>query len=221
MFAVKYDVQKSYWEGTGKRRTPDHPVVSAFAAGKSTVLCSALPEASQRMHMLEIGAGNGFFSKSLAANFDVHCLDFSERMLQLHPFEADRKTVGNAEVLPFADNSFDVTFCGNLLHHLESPVAAVKEMARVASRHVVIIEPNAANPLMFLFGAVVPEERGTLRFTSGFMRQLAEEAGLKLRQLVTHGTILPNKTPTAVLPIFKSLDLAWPLGFYHVAVLDT
>ena len=38
MFDVKYDVQKTYWEGTGKRRTPNHPVVSAFADGKSSLL---------------------------------------------------------------------------------------------------------------------------------------------------------------------------------------
>ena len=76
------------------------------------------------------------------------------------------------------------------------------------------------NPLMYLFGALVPEERGTLRFTRKFMRRLAQRSGLRLRQLMTHGTILPNKTPAVALPLFKALDLAWPLGFYHVAVLD-
>jgi hypothetical protein len=41
-----------------------------------------------------------------------------------------------------------------------------------------------------------------------------------MRRLVTQGAILPNKTPMRVLPLLKLFDGVWPLGFYHIAVLD-
>ena len=55
---------------------------------------------------------------------------------------------GNAEDLPFVDESFDVVFCRSSLHHFANPHAAVAEMARVCGtdgRIVLldIVPPNA------------------------------------------------------------------------------
>lgn len=49
---------------------------------------------------------------------------------------------GDAEQLPFADESFDLTFCAHSLQTLEAPAAAVREMARVtkAGGSVAILE---------------------------------------------------------------------------------
>ena len=38
----------------------------------------------------------------------------------------------SATDLPFPDRSFDVVTCWELLHHLDDPVAALREMWRVA-----------------------------------------------------------------------------------------
>ena len=165
---VDYQHQKQFWEGIKERRSPDHPAVLAFVRPKLDILLEAMPNcASQSRTMLEVGAGNGFFSHTFCAAFDLTCLDFSQNMLDRNPMPADRKVQGDAEKLPFEADSFDVVFCGNLLHHLEHPIVAVREMKRVARDHVVLIEPNALNPFMFLFGALKKAERGTLKFTQG------------------------------------------------------
>lgn len=219
MASVEYDEQKQYWEGVRKRRPADHPAVEAFARPKRDIIVEALGR-GERPTMLEVGAGNGFFSHTFQSAFDLTCLDFSKNMLDMHPLPWSQKVVGDAEDLPFQDDEFDVVFCGNLLHHLTDPAIAVGEMKRVARRNVVLLEPNSVNPLMFLFGLVKKEERGTLKFTGGYVEKLGTRAGLRLRSFSTQGAVVPNKTPTAALPLLRALDRPSPLGFYHVAVFD-
>jgi ubiquinone/menaquinone biosynthesis C-methylase UbiE/uncharacterized protein YbaR (Trm112 family) len=52
--------------------------------------------------------------------------------------------VADAEALPFRDRSFDLVYVHDGLHHLERPLAAIAEMARVADRAVSITEPASA-----------------------------------------------------------------------------
>ena len=40
---------------------------------------------------------------------------------------------GNAQALPFVDDSFDLAYCFASLHHVGDPAAAVREMARVVA----------------------------------------------------------------------------------------
>lgn len=54
----------------------------------------------------------------------------------------DNYSVENAEKLSFADNSFDYVFCKESYHHFPRPYMALYEMLRVASKAVVLIEPN-------------------------------------------------------------------------------
>jgi SAM-dependent methyltransferase len=220
MASVDYDEQKDYWEGIEKRRTPAHPAVRAFAEPKLEFVCQTLDHDGEPLSMLEVGAGNGYFSHTFASAFELTCLDFSRNMLEMNPMPWDQKVVGDAENLEYDDDAFDVVFCGNLLHHLEDPLIAVREMARVARKHVVLIEPNIVNPLMFAFGAIKPEERGSLKFTPGYVKGLGRRAGMGLRGFASHGSIVPNKTPMLLLPILRRIDGASPVGFYHVAIFD-
>ena len=218
---VEYGEQKNYWESIEGRRTPDHPVIKAFAEPKLRFIVDHLPSPQTgRFSLLDVGAGNGFFSLTFQAAFDVTAMDFSQNMLDMNPLPEDHKVQGDAEHLPFEDDSFDVVFCGNLLHHLVEPVIAVREMARVARGHVVLLELNALNPLMFLFGLLKKEERGTLKFVPSYLKDLGRDAGLRSRAFTSQGMVLPNKTPKTALPLFEAIDMQWPLGFYHVAIFD-
>lgn len=48
----------------------------------------------------------------------------------------------DAEQIDLQDGSFDLVFAHEVLHHCRSPHRALCEMLRVASKHVVLLEPN-------------------------------------------------------------------------------
>jgi len=85
----------------------------------------------------DIGAGSGFVTEGLLMRgLRVIAVDRSEAMLE----EMRRKfgdgaavdyRIGEAESLPLADASVDYAFANMVLHHVESPPVAIREMARI------------------------------------------------------------------------------------------
>lgn len=185
--------QKDFWERKAPRRVPDHPVVRAFSEPKVDFIRSRVNGVER---ILDVGCGNGYFTRPLSKWARCTALDFSEYMLELNFY--GRRIRADARDIPFSDNTFDLAVCSNLLHHVPDPLKVVKEMARV-SRYVALSEPNRNNPLMFLFGLAKSVERGTLRFSKGYLRRLVEQAGLKVMASKTMGMVLPNKTPKWLL----------------------
>lgn len=210
-----YVQQKKFWEDKKriKRRHPNHPVVRAFILPKINFIRKNI-NLSKNNTLLDVGCGNGFFTYHLAKLCNVTGLDFSKQMLKINPHY--KLVHGNAESLPFDNNSFDIAFCSDLLHHLENPEKAIKEMKRVAKEYIVISEPNRNNPLMFLFGLIKKEERKSLRFTKKFLNKICRELDLAPIKSLTSGFIYPNKTPNIkiLLSILKKLNFNQPLGSY-------
>lgn len=58
--------------------------------------------------------------------------------------------VGDLEKLPFEDNSFDICFCGWVLHHFPDISEAVAELVRVLKPggKIAFAEPNESNPVV-------------------------------------------------------------------------
>jgi demethylmenaquinone methyltransferase/2-methoxy-6-polyprenyl-1,4-benzoquinol methylase len=67
--------------------------------------------------------------------------------------------VADATRLPFADESIDVVYVHDGLHHLPDPLAGLDEMARVARSHVCISEPARAALTSWAVRAGVALER--------------------------------------------------------------
>ena len=101
--------------------------------------------------VLEVCCGSGLMTEDLArAGARVTGTDVSTRALarardraQRYGFRAEFQAA-TAEDLPFRDRSFDVVAVHDGLHHLEEPAQAIREMARVARRGVLILEPARA-----------------------------------------------------------------------------
>lgn len=84
--------------------------------------------------VLDVGAGTGRLTVELArAGAEVIALDVSEEMLKvLKRKNAQIETVvGDAEDLPFADNSFDIIVAVFLVVHLKDPGRFFDEVYRV------------------------------------------------------------------------------------------
>ena len=142
-------------------------------------------------------------------------------MLDANPAQASDLTLCDAYRLPFESGSFELVYCWELLHHLAEPAQALAEMARVASRCVLLCEPNRLNPAMAAFGLALPVERGLLRFDAFRLRRFLLGLGLHRIRSETGGWFTPNRTPLRLARTLATLPYRLPLlGLYAIAVGD-
>lgn len=88
---------------------------------------------------LDVGARDGFLSRLLAQRIShVTALDLTEPT-----FRFDRVTcvAGDVTDLQFADSSFDLVFCAEVLEHVSDVEKAASELTRVARRFVLVGVP--------------------------------------------------------------------------------
>lgn len=200
------DATYKYYQNPAKHRHASHPVIKAFSQPKIKWMASKIPDFSN-LTVLDVGGGSGYWSTYMVDYCpNVHVLDISEEQLKLNPLPKEQKHVGTAYELSKSKDlqgkHFDVVFGSNLLHHLDRPVDALKEYVKVAEKYVVIMEPVTTNPIMWFASQYPPWEFGVKRFSEKYMRDLMEEAGLKvLHHTFMGGMLLANRTPTWLLPL--------------------
>lgn len=101
----------------------------------------SMAEQNPKLELLDIGAGSGTITASLAKYMPeghLTATDISDDILHQAKHHAESKGVTNISFknanvfeLPFPDASFDITHAHQVLCHLDLPTAAIKEMLRV------------------------------------------------------------------------------------------
>ena len=104
--------------------------------------------------VLEVAAGTCICGRALAPFVKrVTCLDLTAAMLTVGKDEAGKQgflnmdfVQGDAEKLPFSDNSFDIVISRLAFHHFQNPKHCFSEMARVLKTggKLVVIDMEAA-----------------------------------------------------------------------------
>jgi len=145
------------------------------------------------LRILDIGCGTG----SLLIQSFLHGpkirsavgLDMSPNMIEyaqqkvpvLHLDDRLRFMIGDAEHLPFEDNSFDVITCCNSFHHYPHQIQALREMFRVLDRdgRLILIDGHRDDPIGFvIFDVCVARVENHVHHCSGQrFRDLITDAG--------------------------------------------
>lgn len=100
--------------------------------------------------VLECAGGTGELSLAAAEKAEsVFCTDNSEKMLAVAREKADKRGITNIRFgrrnifkLDADDETYDVVIAGNVLHLLDNPEAAVRELYRVTKRGGRILLPT-------------------------------------------------------------------------------
>ncbi|MEI6225695.1 MAG: class I SAM-dependent methyltransferase [Deltaproteobacteria bacterium] len=98
---------------------------------------------------LDVGCGSGLATEMAAARgADVFGVDAAEAMLSIARSRVPTGVFrpGDLEELPFADESFDVVTGFNSLQYAGNPVAALREVGRVAKRGGSVVVMTFGNP---------------------------------------------------------------------------
>lgn len=164
---------------------------------------------------LDAGCGDGRYVRALEAELPerITGTDISERILETARAAVPRAELvqANLESLPFADDTFDLVLCSQVIEHVLDASAGLSELTRVLRRGGVLVistdnERNlvsrvlnsprtAAVRLLGLRGSRGMIESPATPYTRESFRALLEAAGLSVRTLET----------------FR-FQLMWPLG---------
>ena len=145
-----YKFWKNIWDSKGKNldqqiidlpgwTNVQVPISSKQIAGRIKELLSV----TEKDTILEVGCGVGFLSREFNSNYTGldYSSDIVNRHLQLYPNH--KVIVGNANNLPFADNSFDLVFCCGVFQYLPTKEFAdrvIDEMYRVSRRGILLAD---------------------------------------------------------------------------------
>ena len=188
---AKVELPTAMYYNAVDERPYDHPMILAFTQPKIEWIFKHLTLRSPAI--LEVGAGNGYFSFHLMQRGALTATDVSDHQLQFNP--APRKELCSVYDLPYPDNTFDLVFGSNLLHHLDQPELAVKEMVRVSKKYVVVSEPNNLNPILYIGSLLIPAERKAALFSRDHVTKLLNGGLELLHHTYQGGLLLPNRTP--------------------------
>jgi 2-polyprenyl-3-methyl-5-hydroxy-6-metoxy-1,4-benzoquinol methylase len=189
-------------EGTVTGNTYDkygstNPVVRRLMGAFERTL-DELFERADPQSLLDVGCGEAVLTHKWAQRLGdrrVVGIDLDDPLLHA---EWEQRQAPNlsyrvmkAENLPFADGEFDVATAIEVLEHVPDPAHTVSEMARVASRHLLVSVPREPlwRGLNMARGAYIPN----LGNTPGHLNHWSKRSFVKL--LSRHGDVIEARSP--------------------------
>jgi 2-polyprenyl-3-methyl-5-hydroxy-6-metoxy-1,4-benzoquinol methylase len=188
-------------EGTVTGNTYDkygstNPVVKRLMAGFERTLGELFRQAAPDS-ILDVGCGEGVLTEQWARQIEGRVVGIDLDDPQLHAEWQQRSgpnleyRVMKAENMPFADGEFELASAIEVLEHVPDPEHTVAEMARVASRHLLVSVPREPlwRGLNMARGAYLRE----LGNTPGHLNHWSKHSFVQL--LSKHGDVVEARSP--------------------------
>ncbi len=128
----------SYYDADGS--VSQLPVEHVLGLARALAILERLSRISFSS-VLDVGAGTGWLAYLIREHLGVapSTVDLSREFgVWSRTGLGIRSYVANAAALPFADDSFDVVVCSEVVEHVEHPLAVFGELQRVARKAVVV-----------------------------------------------------------------------------------
>jgi SAM-dependent methyltransferase len=175
-YPIMYRVEGSHWWFVGRRR-----ILSSFARRIVGNLNNLQPR------ILDVGCGTGANLEMLAQFGEAEGVDVSTEALDFCQTRGLKNVrQGEAERLPYEDQSFDLVTGLDVVEHLDNDLAGLQEMRRV-------LRPNGRALLfvpafMFLWGVQDDISNHRRRYTLASLKKVVRQAGLEV-ELATYANI--------------------------------
>lgn len=174
---------------------------------------------------LDVGCGTGSNSRELAARgHRVTGVDISERAIERYRAEGfEGRAMDIESGLAFADESFDLAFCSEVIEHVVRPDRLAGELYRVLrpGGRLVLSTPNSAFWLYRLagvLGIVVSELQHPMHlrfFSRRSLKRLLEGAGFRTDSALGRNmyAILPDPRLESLRFLYRALGLTQETRF--------
>lgn len=179
---ISRESEGKYYLKEYKKILPSSDSMKQFLAEVFTIVSSVV-DFKKDSSFLDFGCGRGYFLNYLYSigYSDLQGVDPCEDLINAKLF--DNIQNGSYEKNACADNSFDVVFTCHTLHHLKdpSPIYAIKEMARISKKYVVIIEINNTNIPMWIVSLLNYRfEKNAYKYNIKKVKQLVRQSNLEI-----------------------------------------
>lgn len=177
------------------------------------------------IQILEVGVGTGIHAEYVLTKFNnIHYIgvDLSNEMIhesikRVGQFKNVDFCVSNGELLPFAENTFDVAFISGSLHHFSNPSNGIFELVRVVKEggKIAVMEPNRIFPTNFISAISQKVEKGILKMHKRNFKKWAHSSNLSNIKIAN--IIYTPPAPKCLLGFYDRIDEL----FANIPVINT
>jgi|KBSMisStandDraft_5_1062788.scaffolds.fasta_scaffold16515_4 SAM-dependent methyltransferase len=169
-YSLMYEVEGHHWWFAGRRQIITSFIEQIFTGWQG-----------KRPRILDVGCGTGANLEMLGEFGDAEGVDVSTDALSFcRQRGLDSVRLGEAEKLPYPDQSFDLVTALDVVEHLDDDLAGLKEMRRVlkpGGRAMMFVPA-----FMFLWGVQDDVSHHRRRYTMRQLKERVRAAGFEIER---------------------------------------